>query len=238
MRIALLSGRDAASKIPVIIIATVFASLIALQAYYFWKSLRSGVTPITTAVLPAHNTQDTPNIGKLAASHLFGDVQEQAPQDSEIKEDKSLNLTLRGIVANSGANTSLAIIESKPNGEETFALGDDVFNKGKLNTVAIDYVILLLNNGQLARLQLPEQEAPGVSNEEYLPQAQPDYVEPESVAPAIETREPAAVAQPEAQPETETQVQPEAQPESETPAQPETTTESTDDNKDATPAQP
>jgi type II secretory pathway component PulC len=244
MKSGLFVRRDAVKKLSAMMIATVFACLIALQAYVFWKSLRQVEAPPAAEAMPASNTsQDTLDVGRLAATHLFGDIEKTLPQDIEVKEDKSLNLTLRGIVANSGGNTSLAIIESKPDGEETFALGDTVFNKGKLNSIAVDYVILLRNDGRLARLQLPEQESIESGNEDYLPQSQPAYVEPAYVEPETPTPEqsldnnpvpePAVAIQPE--PEPENQNQADTQPETASEAPPD---ETTGDNQDTTPAQP
>lgn len=249
MKTRLLSGHDAAAKLSAMIVAAIFFILIALQAYVFWKSLQQiEVQPAVKTASTHQTSQDAPNIGKLAATHLFGDTQKTTPQDSEVKEDKSLNLTLRGIVANSGGKTSLAIIESKPGGEETFAPGDSVFNKGKLNFIAVDYVILMRNDGGLARLQLPEPESIDLGNEEYLPQPQPEYVEPENVAPTSSnepeaaspeqasdngtTTEPAATAH-ESQPENQTQ--PETQPESSPDTAPD---KPAGDDQNATPAQP
>ena len=237
MKTALFTGRDAVTKLSAIMVAVVFICLIALQGYVFWKSIRQIESPPVTKPLPAHSTNhDVPDIGRLAATHLFGDVEKTAPPDSEVKEDKSLNLTLRGIVANSGGNTSLAIIESKPDGEETFAPGDTVFNKGKLNSIAVDHVILMRNDGRLVRLLLPEQESVDGENESYLPQPQPAYIEHEIQAPEQNSdnspaTEPAAVAP--AEPEDQTQAEPQPETSSES-----TPDESTGDNQDATPAQP
>jgi type II secretory pathway component PulC len=225
MKLALLSSRDAPSKILAIAATAMFSSLIAYQAYTLWNSLQTADAPIAVNAKPAQKPDQTaPDIGRLAATHLFGDVENLAPQYSEAKEDKSLNLTLRGIVANSGGNTSLAIIQSSPNNEETFALGDNVFNKGKLDFVAADHVILARSNGQLTRLQLPEQESSGLISEEFLPQAQPEpeYVEPIAAEP-ISITEPETVA-PEAEQAVDTP--PDPDPVSEAPApEPELTAE-------------
>jgi len=237
MKTALFAGRDAATKLSAMIIAMVFICLIALQGYVFWKSSRQLESPPVMNPAPAHSTNhEVPDIGRLAAMHLFGDVEKTAPQDIDVKEDKSLNLTLRGIVANSGGNTSLAIIESKPDGEETFAPGDTVFNKGKLNSIAVDHVILMRNDGRLVRLQLPEQESIEAGSEDYLPQAQPAYVEPETPVPEQNNDnnavpDPAVAAPAEAGEQTQPEAQPETPPES-TPDEP------TGDNQNVTPAQP
>jgi len=238
MKTDLPAGRDAVTKLSAMIIATVFACLIVIQAYVSWKSLRQIEASNTAKAVPASSTnQDTLDAGRLAATHLFGDIAKAVPQDSEVKEDKSLNLTLRGIVANSGGNTSLAIIESKPYGEETFALGDTVFNRGKLNSIAVDHVILIRNDGRLARLQLPEPESIETANEDYLPQpqSQPAYVEPVYAEPETPAPEPAIAVQPE--PESENQDQNQADTQAETPPEipPD---ETTSDNQNTTPAQP
>jgi type II secretory pathway component PulC len=240
MKTGLPAGRDALTKLTARTIATVFICLIALQPYVFWKSLRQFEALPTTRPVPASSTiHDALD----AARHLFGDIEKTVPQDSEIKEDKSLNLTLRGIVANSGGNTSLAIIESKPGGEDTFALGDNVFNKGKLNFIAVDHAILIRNDGRLARLQLPEQESIETGNEDYLPQSQPANVEPvytEPEAPAPEQTpdsnpapKPAIAVQPE--PESENQNQADTQPETPSETAPD---EAAGENQDTAPAQP
>jgi len=193
MKLALPSSREATKKLPAYATAAVFACLIAFQLYVFLQSLQTEEAPVSVRTRPPQKPdQASPDIGRLAASHLFGDVENIVPQYSEVKEDKSLNLTLRGIVANSGGNTSLAIIESSPNNEETFAIGDNVFNKGKLDFVGADHVILARSNGQLTKLQLPEQETSGMVTEEYLPLAQP---EPEYVEPVANEPETAAAAQ-------------------------------------------
>ena len=222
-------------------IAVVFICLIALQIYVFWNSLQQVETRPDPRPVPASNTGQTAlDAGRLAATHLFGDIEKAVPQDSEVKEDKSLNLTLRGIVANSGGNTSLAIIESKPGVEDTFALGDNVYNKGKLNSIAVDYVILMRNDGRLARLQLPEQESIETGNEDYLPQSQPAYVEPVYAEPEAPTPEqtpdskPAPAIAVEPEPESENQNQAATQPETPSETAPD---ESTGEN-DSTPAQP
>ena len=171
---------DMTSKILVLAVSAVFASLIVIQAYQLWQASRPASTAPLAAPAPAL-TQVKPvtNVRQLAASHLFGDTEVITPQYTEIKEDKSLKLTLRGIVANRGGNTSLAIIESGPNNEETFAVGENVFNKGTLDHVADDHVILNRGNGQLARLQLPDQNVDETISEEFLPLAQPEtYQEP------------------------------------------------------------
>ena len=225
MKFALSAGRDAAVTLPAIAIAALFVCLIVYQAYSFWEDQQALRTPLAGVAKPAQTAhQNAPDIGKLAAKHLFGDVENQAPQYSEVKEDKTLNLTLRGIVAAEGSSTSHAIIQSGPNNEETFALGDNVFSKGKLDFIASDHVILARSNGQLARLQLPEEESSGLSSEEYLPPAtsyiEPDnsYVEPEmphieqtvdnfqETEPASEPVPlPAALQQPDFQPELQTE---------------------------------
>lgn len=235
------ADRDTVAKLSAMVIAAVFICLIALQTYVFWKSFQQTESLSATKLAPASNAnQNTLNIGGLAAMHLFGDIEKTVMQDSEVRQDKSLSLTLRGIVAISSGNASLAIIESKPDGEETFAPGDTVFNKGRLNSVAVDHVILMRNDGRLVRLQLPEQESTDRENEDYLPQAQPAYVEPEPELPAPEPEqssdnntvpEPAVVAPAEPEDQNPIDVQPETPPET-TPDEP------AGGNQGAAPAQP
>jgi type II secretory pathway component PulC len=217
MKLALLSSRDAPIRILALATATVFSCLIAFQAYTFWGSLHTTGAPTTVrTTAPQKSNQNSPDIGRLAATHLFGDVENLVPQYSEAKEDKSLNLTLRGIVADSADNASLAIIQSGPNNEETFALGDNVFNKGKLDFVAADHVILARSNGQLTRLQLPEQETTGLTSEEYQPPSlpEPEYMEPEITEPVTssepETVDPAPEQAQDNPPDPETTPEPAA----------------------------
>jgi len=236
MKSFLPANRDTVTKLSAMIIATVFICLIALQAYTFWKSLQQTESLSATKPRPVSSAhQNTLDTGRLAAMHLFGDVEKTVVQDSEVKEDKSLNLTLRGIVANSSGNASLAIIESKPDGEETFAPGDAVFNKGQLNSVAIDHVILMRNDGRLVKLQLPEQESADGENEDYLPQAQPPYVAPEMPAPEQSSDNNAA-------PEPAMAIPAEPEQQNQEAIEPETSSETTldapaNDHQNATPAQ-
>ena len=178
---------DMSSKILVLAVSAVFVGLIVFQAYQLWHETQNPATaPASLATPNPVQVKPVADIRQLAATHLFGDAVVTAPQFTEVKEDKSLNLTLRGIVANRGGNTSLAIIESAPNNEETFAVGDNVFNKGTLNHVADDHVILERGNGQLARLQLPDQNVDETISEEFLPLAQPEtYQEPAVDSPMI-----------------------------------------------------
>jgi type II secretory pathway component PulC len=182
-------SNDMMTKMSVLTVSMIFTGLIFMQAYQLWKASQDPQLPATTQ--PSREQTQIKrgaDIRQLAASHLFGDVQVVTQQFTEVREDKSLNLTLRGIIANRGGSTSLAIIQSSPNSEETFAVGENVFNKGTLNHVADDHVILKRSNGQLARLQLPEQNVDSIINEEFLPLAQPDYHEetPMESSPAAE----------------------------------------------------
>lgn len=183
MRLSTQFVRVPASKLPAMAVALAFAGLITYQAYNFWQSQQEAPVASITRTSTQTQTRNTPNIGQLAASHLFGKFEVAAPQFTEVKEDKSLHLTLRGIVANPDGKNSLAIIESGPNKEDTFAVGENVYNKGKLNFVAADHVILARTDGQLAKLQLPEQDTGGFINEEFLPLAQPDTEAQEAPVP-------------------------------------------------------
>jgi type II secretory pathway component PulC len=200
-RSALFLTGEMTTKLLVLAVSAVFASLIIMQAYQLWQTTQSA--PVSIAAAPVRSTlpvKSRADVRQLAASHLFGDTRAVAPEYTEIKEDKSLNLTLRGIVANRGGNTSLAIIGSSPSNEETFAIGDSIFNKGTLNHVADDHVILKRSNGQLARLQLPDQNVDETISEEFLPLAQPDYHEDTPVEPPAvveQLTEPEQTAEPE-----------------------------------------
>lgn len=191
------------ARLATMLIALALLCLIAFEIYRFVNRLSPVNSAVANSVISTQTrTPAQTDIGQLAASHLFGSEAPSTPQYQEAKEDKSLNLTLRGIVANASGISSLAIIQSNPNDEETFALGDDVFNKGRLDFVAADHVILARSNGQLARLQLPEQDNTGVESEEFLPQAQTDYNEPAPVVSEFPSNDsPPTLPEPEPVPE-------------------------------------
>ncbi len=197
MKLLSLSGNGAITKLPAMAVVLALLCLIVIELYHFATGPRPAAPSAAGISTPAPS-QNPADIGPLAASHLFGTEDQSTPQYQEAKQDPSLNLTLRGIVANTGGTSSLAIIQAEPGHEETFALGDEVFNKGRLDFVATDHVILAHSNGQLTRLQLPEQDSSGVDSEAFLPQAQPDYIEAEPVVSDL-----SVAATPPAMPETE-----------------------------------
>ncbi len=142
-RSALFLTGEMTTKLLVLVVSRIsrwpdnYAGLPALVNHELRTSIHCAAPVRST--LPVKSGAD---VRQLAASHLFGDTLVVAPEYTEIKEDKSSTSPCAASLPIRGGTTSLAIIESSPNNEETFAIGDSIFNNSTLNHVADDHVIL------------------------------------------------------------------------------------------------
>jgi len=103
---------------------------------------------------------DRANVQAIAATHLFGEANEealaivpQAPVDD--LAETALALTLKGIMASSGNTLSIAIIADNQNEEKIYSIGDTVAAGATLHAIYAEQVVLN-RNGTLEALKLPK----------------------------------------------------------------------------------
>ena len=117
----------------------------------------------TTAPAPAppplSRPADVPAGGtvRIPPPGLFG-LASQAPPPDAVTEapETRLQLTLRGIFANSDAEHGLALIQDSAGNEKHFHTSDEVFGLATVHAIHEDRVILL-RNGRYETLKLPKE---------------------------------------------------------------------------------
>jgi general secretion pathway protein C len=95
----------------------------------------------------------------IAAWHLFGEVQKEAPQPlPQVTDapDTSLNLKLLGVVASDNPATARAIIADGKGVEEAYGVNDNLPGGASLREIYADRV-LLEYRGRLEALRLPKE---------------------------------------------------------------------------------
>ena len=126
----------------------------------FWP--QDEVVP-TPAVAPPAETDSAGsrpqvNTAELMRMNLFGQADARAqpgPRTTEEAPDTRLNLTLRGIFAQSASDSGIAIIQKPGADERFFKAGGDVFGMARLEEIYADRIVLE-RNGKFETLRLPE----------------------------------------------------------------------------------
>ena len=105
------------------------------------------------------------DVQAIADRHLFGVAEEPAEGDTPVvSEEDNLadtrltNLTLRGTVASSVPEFSVAVISDGNDDEKVYAINDPIGSGAKLHAVYADRVVLN-ENGVLTNLKLPREFA-------------------------------------------------------------------------------
>lgn len=141
------------------------ALLVILLAYSMalltWQALSSSsgetTTPVPFPSSGAAARRSGPDLGSVAALHLFGEagsvpVADEAPIDAP---ETRLKFTLKGVFADSRKESAMAIISSGSNDEKSYRVGEMVASAATLHQILADRVILE-RSGQLETLYLPK----------------------------------------------------------------------------------
>ena len=110
---------------------------------------------------PSSSPTRSVNADRIANAHLFGEASATAPtppaQDLEDVPETQLNLKLKGTIAASATQDSMAII-AEGNGEERiYEIGDAIPGGASIHAIRLDRVILE-RAGRLEELRLPRSE--------------------------------------------------------------------------------
>ena len=161
---------------PVISVLLVF--LIAdKMASLTWQVLplkKSAPVPVSS-VSTASSVKNTQFIQKnegaqIADWHLFGVVPKTPPKPVVVQPvapqeapDTTLNLSLKGVVASRDMLSAWAIIADRSGNEDTYGINANLPGGAILKEIYADRIILL-HNGQLETLRLPQDNVPGNQN--------------------------------------------------------------------------
>lgn len=103
------------------------------------------------------------DVQAIASTHMFGIAEEQASdtapvvtEDDNLVDTRLTNLSLKGTVASSVPEFSVAVIADGNKDEKVYAIGDAIGNNVKLHAVYADRVVLN-ENGALTNLKLPRE---------------------------------------------------------------------------------
>lgn len=152
---------------------TVSILLVLLVSYTLaqitWQLLEPAAEIHRSTPLSVKNTQAPNNnqfqqkLIQLNNAHLFG--QANAPvikQATKNAPETTLNLVLRGILAAQPMNLATAIISSSKRGKElVYGIGDSVPGNATIEEIYATHIILM-RNGRLETLKLPEKSIGGV----------------------------------------------------------------------------
>lgn len=148
-----------------LLLVVVLGWQLARIAWWLVPSPAAG-DPITAPILPAASTGSTASradVQKIAAAHLFGVADAaEAPQQPVVAQplenlaETNLNLTLKGTIAATRSEDSLAIIADNRNEEKIYAIRDAVAPGATLHAVYTDRVVLN-RSGALEVLKLPKE---------------------------------------------------------------------------------
>ncbi|MEX2494970.1 MAG: type II secretion system protein GspC [Woeseia sp.] len=118
------------------------------------------VEAIPAPAVAAGRSQNEPDVGTIAGTHIFGEAsREAAPPPPETHQDVAetrLNLSLKGTIAGDDPTTSIAIISDTGNGEKVYSVRDTIVAGTTLHAVYADRVILN-RGGALEALKLPKE---------------------------------------------------------------------------------
>jgi general secretion pathway protein C len=119
--------------------------------------------PASVAASAGREGAESVDVQSIAAAHLFGVADAEAPQEivqPEITEDlpdtRLTNLTLKGTLAGTDSKDSIAIIADSGNKQMIYFVGDPVTSGAKLHAVYRDRVVLN-ESGRLTNLELPKE---------------------------------------------------------------------------------
>ena len=101
------------------------------------------------------------NADRIANAHLFGEASAAAPtpppQDLEDVPETQLNLLLKGTIAASSDQESMAIIAEGSGDEKVYEIGDAIPGGASIHAIRLDRIILE-RAGRLEELRLPRSE--------------------------------------------------------------------------------
>lgn len=127
------------------------------------------VSPVQISGGTASSTRSQPqaNVKAIADAHIFGEadaepVVEQQPEITENLAETRLSLTLKGTLAATEQDGSIAIIADQTNDEKIYGVGDTVVGGTTLHAVYADRVILN-EGGALKVLKLPREFPTGTN---------------------------------------------------------------------------
>ncbi|MEE9354274.1 MAG: type II secretion system protein N, partial [Methylococcaceae bacterium] len=154
-------------KIPPLIANAIMVSLLIFLLYQLGLQIYTAPKPSEDVLTTSDfNGEKTPqrqdkNRGKdIASMHLFGQALQEEPLPTKQKTNApatKLNLTLRGIIAETEREQGHAIIQDNESSEEQFfKIGDLVFGLATLEEIYPDRVILL-HNKKYETLFLPKE---------------------------------------------------------------------------------
>lgn len=114
------------------------------------------------AASPAAATSSQPNVRMIAAAHLFGEASEEpaARVEREVSNidalpDARVTFSLKGTVAASEQDSSVAIIADSNKEEKVYRVGDPIQSGTTLHEIYSDLVVLS-QNGVYSKLRLPK----------------------------------------------------------------------------------
>ncbi len=108
-------------------------------------------------------------VTEIASTHIFGiaDAESDAParitEPDEDLDETRLVLTLKGTVASTEPDFSVALISDGSKDQTVYVIGDSINSRASLHAIYADRVVLN-ENGALTNLNLPREYAKGPSN--------------------------------------------------------------------------
>jgi general secretion pathway protein C len=128
--------------------------------------------PTGDAVTQTAGPGRTVDAERIAAAHIFGKVDAAAPpppaQDLEDVPETQLNLKLKGTIAATEENQSMAIVAEGNGDEKVYTIGDAVPGGASIHSILLDRVILD-RAGRLEELRLPRSEELAGTNRRAAP---------------------------------------------------------------------
>jgi len=158
------------ARLPYYTVVVAIVLLTHSLAQLTWSLVPQSVDQPKASTAQRHSPRATrvareqPLAQKIGNLNLFGKYEpvkvEQEPVRPKVVPETKLNLKLRGVFASQNEEASHAIIADARGDEDSYRIGSEVPGGAILKEIHSDHVIIL-HNGRLETLKLPEEEGQG-----------------------------------------------------------------------------